>query len=315
MTQASDAIPMTPDAAPPPAPARPTRPFYWSVRRELWEHAAIYLAPLAAAGVMIVGFLISAIGLPQRRVETLKLDLVKQAHLVGQPYLFAALAIILTMVIVGCFYCLSALNTERRDRTILFWKSLPVSDLVTVLAKVVVPLAILPVLAFVVVLAEQGIIWLVTTAMLLASGVSPAVPWTAGDVLGEVVVLIYALVTLTLWLAPVYAWLLLVSAWARRAPFLWAVLPPLALCFLEHVAFNTSHLWGELLNRLFGSYPGAFITPTKAVLKANGGMPDFDLAHLDPGKFVGTPGLYGGLAVGVVFMATAIWLRRRREPI
>lgn len=315
MTQTSEAIPMSPDTATPPAPARPTRPFYWSVRRELWEHGAIYLAPFAASGVMIAGFLMSAIGLPGRRLETLKLDPVKQAHVIGEPYLFGTIAIVLTMVIVGVFYCLGALNNERRDRTILFWKSLPVSDWVTVLAKVVVPMAILPVLTFVVILVEQTIVWLLTTAMLLASGVSAAVPWTAGDVLGEVLVLAYAIATLTLWLAPVYAWLLLISAWARRAPFLWAVLPPLALCLLEHVAFNTNRLWGELLNRLFGSYPGAFVVPSKAALKANGGMPDFDLAHIDPGKFVGTPGLYGGLAVAVVFVATAIWLRRRREPI
>jgi ABC-2 type transport system permease protein len=314
MTQTSDAIPMAPDAAPPSAPARPTRPFYWSVRRELWEHGAIYLAPLAASGVMIAGFLMSAVGLPGRRVETLKLDPVKQAHVMGQPYLFGAIAIVLTMVIVGFFYCLSALNNERRDRTILFWKSLPVSDLVTVLAKVVVPMAILPAVTFVLVLAEQAVVWLLTTGMLLAGGVSTAVPWSAADVLGEVVVAAYGIVTATLWLAPIYAWLLLISAWARRTPFLWAVLPPLALCVLERVAFSTTHLWDELLNRLFGSYPAAFIVPTKAMLKANGG-PDFDLAHLTPGKFVGTPDLYAGLAVAVVFVVTAIWLRRRREPI
>jgi ABC-2 type transport system permease protein len=317
MTQTSEAAtgPMTPDTATQALPARRTRPLYWSVRRELWEHAAIYIAPLGAAGVMIAGFLISAVGLPGRRLETLKLDPVKQAHVMGQPYLFGAIAIILTMIIVGVFYCLSAMNNERRDRSILFWKSLPVSDLVTVLAKAIVAMAILPVVTFVVILVEQVLVWLLTTGMLLAAGVSPAVPWTAGDILGGVVVLSYGIVTLTLWLAPAYAWLLMVSAWARRAPFLWAVLPPLALCLLEKIAFNTTHLWGELLNRLFGSYPDAFVVPTKAEFKANGGMPDVDLAHLDPGKFISSPGLYGGLAVAAVFLATTIWLRRRREPI
>jgi ABC-2 type transport system permease protein len=314
MTQTFEANTMTPDAPTAPLPARATRPFYWSVRRELWEHGAIYVAPLAASGVMIVGFLMSAVGLPGRRLETLKLDPVKQAHLMGQPYLFGAIAIIVTMVIVGFFYCLSALNNERRDRSILFWKSLPVSDLVTVLAKAIVPMAILPVLTFALVLAEQAVVWLLTTGMLLAAGVSTAVPWSVADVLGEVTVVAYAIATATLWLAPVYAWLLLVSAWARRTPFLWAVLPPLAFCVLERVAFSTTHLWDELLNRLFGSYPAAFIVPTKVMLKANGG-PDFDLAHLTPSKFFETPDLYAGLAVAVVFLVAAIWLRRRREPV
>ena len=61
----------------------------------------------------------------------------------------------LTAFLVGVFYCLDALHGERRDRSILFWKSLPVSDLTTVLAKASVPCRVLPPRAFALALATQ----------------------------------------------------------------------------------------------------------------------------------------------------------------
>ncbi len=136
MTTAPDAMsePLAPDAAAP-AALSVTRPFYWSVRRELWENRSAYIAPLAVAAVVLVGFLFSTIGMPHRRLETLRLPLARQASVIGQPYHFAEAAMIITMVIVTVFYALNALHAERRDRSILFWKSLPVSDTTTVLAK------------------------------------------------------------------------------------------------------------------------------------------------------------------------------------
>jgi ABC-2 type transport system permease protein len=129
------------------------------------------------------------------------------------------------------------------------------------------------------------------------------------------VVLLYGLVTMTLWYAPIYGWMLMVSAWARRAPFLWAFLPPLAVCLLEKIALNTSHLFDQLATRLGGSYSAAFVTSTPAELKARGGMPLLGLAQIDPGKFLSDPGLWVGLVVGAAFIAAAVWFRRRREPI
>src|SRR5437773_10588476 len=106
-----------------------TRRMYWSVRRELWENRSIYIAPLAVAAVILFGFLISTIHLPDKMRAALALDPAKQHELIEQPYSFAALLIMGTTFIVAVFYCLDALHGERRDRSILFWKSLPVSDL------------------------------------------------------------------------------------------------------------------------------------------------------------------------------------------
>src|SRR6266702_6165710 len=113
-----------------------TRPFYWSVRRELWEKRSIYIAPLIVAMVVLFGFLVSTAGLPERRRAVLLLDPGKTRAAIEAPYNMAAIMLILTAFIIGVFYCLDALYGERRDRSILFWKSLPVSDLTTLLSKV-----------------------------------------------------------------------------------------------------------------------------------------------------------------------------------
>src|SRR5262249_51453335 len=130
----------------PPAPAAmpDNRPMYWSIRRELWENRSICIAPLIVAGVFVFGFLLSGFTASQRVRALIGQPAMKQRVAVTMPYNFIAGLIVLTAFLVGVFYCLDALYGERRDRSILFWKSLPVSDLTTVLSKASIPLVILP---------------------------------------------------------------------------------------------------------------------------------------------------------------------------
>src|SRR6266576_4848779 len=139
------------------------QPFYWSLRRELWENRSIYVAPILVAIVVLFGFLVSTIGLPERRREVLLLDPAKARTGIEVPYNMAAIMLILTAFIVGVFYCLDALYGERRDRSILFWKSLPVSDRTTLLSKITIPLGILPLIVFSLVVCVQLIIMLMTS--------------------------------------------------------------------------------------------------------------------------------------------------------
>lgn len=119
--------------------------------------------------------------------------------------------------------------------------------------------------------------------------------------------LLYHLVTVhALWYAPFYGWLLLVSAWARRAAFLWAALPPLAIYFIEKILFSTSHFAAMLENRLSGG-PEAVTAP--------GTFPMDPMTHLTPGTFLTSPGLWIGLALTALFLAAAVGLRRDRGPI
>ena len=286
----------------------PPRPFYWSLRREFWENRFLYIAPLAVAALFLLGFLIGMIHLPGKMRAALALNPMQQYKLIEEPYDFAALLLMGTTVIVAVFYCLDALYGERRDRSILFWMSLPVSDVTTVLAKATIPLFILPLLTFVITLATHWIMLLLSGAVLLGSGVSLGTLWSHLPLSRMWLMLLYHLVAIHgIWYAPFFGWLLLVSAWARRAPFLWAVLPPFAIGIAEKVAFNTSHFATLLLHR-FVSGP-------------NRGAPGVDSMSMDTltpftlGQFLSSPGLWIGLAITAVFLAAAVRLRRHRGPI
>jgi ABC-2 type transport system permease protein len=297
-----------------PAAMSATRPMYWSVRRELWENRSIYVAPLAAAAVFMLGFVISLIWLPHSMRDISALDPAHQPAVLARQYSHAAMLLTLTAFLVGIFYSLDALHSERRDRSILFWKSLPVSDLTTVLSKASIPLVVLPLLVFAIVVTMQLTMRLLSTAVLLLSGVSAATLWTRLPLLQMELVSLYGLTVLALWHAPIYCWLLLVSGWARRATFLWAVLPPLAICVVEKIAFNTSYFASLLLkDRLFGFAAGAFD------LMVPGGAPVdphfIPLAQLAPGRFLSSSGLWLGLAVAAGLLAAAVRLRRYQGPI
>src|ERR1700676_1919821 len=289
-----------------PAAMSATRPLYWSVRRELWEYRSIYIAPLAAALVFLLGFFISMVSLRRRIHGVWPLDSAPGRDVFATRYELAAALIMGTGLIVGIFYSLDALYGERRDRSILFWKSLPVSDLITVLTKLTIPIVILPLLSFAITIATQFIMLLLSSIILLGSGVNIATLWTEASFIHVSLVLLYHLLTVHgLWYAPLYGWLLLVSAWARRAPFLWAFLPPFVICGVEKIAFNTSHFLAMLQTRLIGQ--GDAMAPHSA-------PPDF-MASLMPAHFFSTPGLWTGLAVAAVFLAAAVRLRRYQGPI
>src|SRR6202521_1327396 len=160
-----------------PAAMSATRPLYWSVRRELWEYRSIYIAPLAAALVFLLGFFISMVSLRHRMHGVWPLDSEQGRDVFATRYELAAALIMGTGLIVGVFYTLDALYGERRDRSILFWKSLPVSDLTTVLSKAITPVVILPLVTFAITVVMQWIMLLVSTAVLLGSGLSVTTLW------------------------------------------------------------------------------------------------------------------------------------------
>src|SRR6184192_86755 len=155
-----------------------TQPIYWSVLRELWENKSIYIAPSIVSAVILLGALISAGHLPERRRSAMLLDEARRQAAIQLPYDIAAMIIIVTAFIVGFFYCLDALYGERRDRSILFWKSLPVSDLTTVLSKACIPLVVLPLITFAIIVVLQMIMAALSTVVLLGSGLSAAALWT-----------------------------------------------------------------------------------------------------------------------------------------
>jgi ABC-2 type transport system permease protein len=295
----------SPDVAP--KMMSPTRPEYWSIRRELWENRWIYIAPVTVAAVFLFGFLLSTVTLPRKIRALPTLDLRHQHQVVANPFGMAAALIMATALLVGVFYSLDALHGERRDRSILFWKSLPVSDLTTVLAKASIPIVILQLLSFAIVVATQLIMMVFSSGVLLANGLSPTTLWTQFPLIQLSLMLLYHLVTVhMLYHAPIYAWLLLVSAWARRVAFLWAFLPLLAVAALEKMLFNTSHFAAMLGNRLAG---GPEVMGMPGTFPIDVGM------HVTLGRFLISPGLWIGLVIAAACLAGAVRLRRSRGPL
>jgi len=264
----------------------------WSVRRELWENRSIYVAPSIVAAVIAFASLVAV----KLNAEPGKL---------ASHCDLAAVALMGTTFIITVFYCLDALYGERRDRSILFWKSMPVSDWTAVLSKMAIPLIVLPAVTFVMTVAAQSTMLLTSSAYLSMSGRSAAALWTL-PWLQMWKGLLYHLVTVhSLYYAPIFGWLLLVSAWARRAPFVWAFLPLAAIGVLEKMVFNSAHFAAMLSSRISGGMDG---NPAK-------GNAMMMLWPARPLEFLSRPGLWIGLAIAAACVAGAVRLRRRRDPI
>ena len=289
-------------------PAAPTRPFQWSVRRELWENRSIWLAPLAVGVFAVMALVIHAVTMPSHMPGMLAND-PATAGSASVTYRVAALLMLVTAFVIGAFYSLETLSSERRDRSILFWKSLPVSDATTVAAKASIPLVVLPLVTFAVIVAMHLALLLLSTLALAVQGQSAAPLWREVAPFSLGGALLYSIVAMVPWHAPLYAFLMLVSGWARRTAVLWAVLPLLVLGLLEKLTMDTLHVGHWVQARLIGWYGVAFAPPAPEHVPFTPGV------ALTPGRFLTTPSLWIGLAVAAIFLAAAVRMRRNREPV
>jgi ABC-2 type transport system permease protein len=288
----------------------------WCVRREIWENRSIYIAPFVAAGVVILVILVAAM---QAHVHTPTFT----AAIAGgrnvsfwAPYILAGAPAIAIGLFVAVAYSLGALNGERRDRSILFWKSLPVSDATTVLAKASVPIILVPLISFAAATITQLAVFTIMrfigplSSARIMWGSTPidahtatGLFWSDLPIFYLTVAMLYGLVTAGLWFAPLYAWLLLVGGWARRMSFVWAVAPLFGLMIVERIVFGTDY-WGAMLqDRLNGSLAIAFSELTARALPI-----------MTPGRFLSDPGLWLGLAVAALLLGGAVLMRRYRQP-
>ena len=271
--------------------------FYWSIRRELWENRFLYLAPLIVAAIVTFT---SAIAVVASAFRYPGVSDALTLNRVLQPLRMAPAPIMLTALVIGFFYSLDALYGERRDRSLLFWKSLPVSDTTTVLTKASIPLVVLPAIALGLSFGTQLVLTPLTGAVMASKGISVA---HLGS-LERMATMVYGLSAHALWFAPIYALALLVSAWAPRAPLMWTVMPFVVAGAVEHVTFRTKLVPSFLKYRLGGAMREAFGNP-------NG---TDHLRDLTPLRFLGSSGLWLGLIFAAACIALSVKLRHSRDP-
>ena len=283
------------------------RRFVWSLRRELWENVWLWRAPAIIAAVSVLGFVAYAFNRLPAQLAALMVVAERTHAFIREPYELVSGIMMGVGLVVAVIYCVDALYGERRDRSVLLWKSLPVSDVETVLAKLCIPTLVLPAIVWALTIAAQLLMLLTGTAIVAAHGGSVAMVWSASRVFPDAGPLLYHLVALHgIATSPVYAWMLLVSAWAPRAPLAWAILPPVAIGVLERVALGTTRFAGLVIGRLGGGGSGASAGAEKA------GM----MQLMDPTlpRLILAPGFWIGLAVAAVFVLGAVRLRRSAQP-
>ena len=217
------------------------------VRREFWEHRALWIAPLAVAALLLVGAVFGGMHLDRGiHAPGLTFGPVPATFVARSAFAFMMmLAMVSGLAVIA--YLLDSLYAERKDRSILFWKSLPVSDARTVLVKFAVGMLVVPLGVFLV----EVVTHLIATGILSLRGSGNGFgPGLAGAWLGAQASVLATTVVAILWYAPVAAYLMLASVYARRAPLVVAALPPLILTTFEQLLFDTRYVSGFLGRRL-----------------------------------------------------------------
>ncbi len=319
-----------------------TNTLFWLVKREFWEHrGGFFWAPVITGGIFVflnlmtiitgeifgarngVNFSFDGSGSNMRELtralDKQSMDTVGAGLDMVMYSSTMMMSIILGFVVF--FYCLGALYDDRRDRSILFWKSLPISDTATVLSKVISATVVAPFIT-VIVGALTGLLMLLTFAVALSlHGVSVWHLLSLSHPLRVIANMLGSIPLYLLWALPTVGWLLLCSAWSRSKPFLWAVILPVAVGIvigwfnlLGTLNVSNSWYWRDVAARILGSvFPGGWFRHVRGI---GGNNVTELLSSLSVGRAytaLASPNLWIGVAAAVVMLAGAIWFRRWRD--
>jgi ABC-2 type transport system permease protein len=286
--------------------------YIWLVRREFWENRAIWMIPVVMSAFLL---LVALFG----RVDLLAVSVHVPGSTVGQAFLAAVAATFFAvMSIYAAWYLLDCLYADRKDRSVLFWKSLPISDTTTVMSKLAIALIVIPLVYFAA--ADLTTLLMAFIISVRARSFLGGALWQADLWLQMQALWLYMIVTTAIWYLPVAAYLLVISSWARRAVTLWSLLPPIALILGERWFFGTHVVAHQLGVRLFG-FPDVAFNPNlgswaNTVVDHDSVRSPADiLSFLDFGGFVSNAQAWIGAAAGVALIFAAIQLRMRRTEI
>jgi len=302
--------------------------FKWLVRRELWEARTVWVAPAICAAIIAGGALIAAFGTGTVSFQGLDPEDLAKLHQKMTPEHLDGIAsmalgaiampFLIMVMFTQFFYAIDSLYGERRERAILFWKSLPVSDAQTVLSKLLVAAVIMPLAAIAVAFVTQVVVFAIASAKLAPLELMHGHLWTPSLWGGSVVLMLYVTLAGVLWYLPVLAWCLLVSAWAPKSPVMYATLPPLGVVLLEYIVFRTHYVWSACIERLklFGLLAhalGGRAVNNVVIDDEHFEIPRSMAEAMRPVQFFSSPEVWLGVVVAAALIAAAIWVRRTRD--
>ncbi|NVM77244.1 ABC-2 type transport system permease protein [Duganella sp. SG902] len=310
----------------------------WLIKREMWENKGMLLWTPVVIAVAVAVLALASIFLGKsgnfevqgQHIGSVTIEgkmRAQIAEMMAQAYVAAGMPVLMLLSLLVFFYCLNALHDERRDRSLLFWKSLPVSDFTTVMSKLLLAVVVAPLIAIGIAIALGLVILLAACVMLAMHGTN-----MFGAVLSQPdfyltpLRLVGLLPVYALWALPTVGWLLMVSSMARSKVFLWAVGTPLITTLLMlwaekalHLGFNTGWFASNVTSRLLLSVvPGSWLNfphkeeMTEAVAQRMA-VPEviFNLSWAS----LGNASMWVGAIAGVAMIAVAVTMRRRREEV
>jgi ABC-2 type transport system permease protein len=293
------------------------KPLLIQVQREFWEHRGLWIVPLVIAAVMLAAVAIFGHIQFDFSRATSHYDGPVPPPLVELVVLGWAAPFYVAAAIQVSLYHMDCLYAERRDRSILFWRSMPVTDARTVLVKLVVGLVLVPLGAFMLAAATSlagSALLVLRNHDVVIDGRSVVALWSTLAWLRMQLIVLYGLIAAMLWYAPFAAYLMLASVWARRSPYAWALVPPVLLMLMEHMLLGTNYV-GRLLGGGFDQLLHlAYRLDEHQTLDG----PDaqnlrFSMQLLSPLRLLASARLWGGLVAAALMLLLTIRLRRYRD--
>jgi len=295
------------------------------IRREIWEHRSIYVTPMAIASIVTLGvfaMLIFASGF----AAELDAVIFGATNIAGETERKAALTLyflgtswlfLVALAILTVFYCLDSLYAERKDKSILFWRSMPVTDAETVISKLIIALLVIPVAAIIGIIVTHLVNLVVTSVWVsMKGGDASLLIWGSVSLLDNWLAAVIVILTTGIWMSPFIGWFLFVSAYTKRSPLLMAFMPLFLLALLEKIILRT-HVFAE---HVLGRGDGMPLIRTDNIERffdeeqwriAEGATSL--LAHLDIVQFLTSPATWAGIIVCGLLSTAAIYVRRYRD--
>ena len=174
---------------------------------------------------------------------------VSRIDIVRTGLLVLGFPILLTVGFGLLAYSLSTFADERKDRSLIFWRSLPVSDLTTVLSKVFTVTLIVPLMVLPYIILLQ-LVSMTSASIFFATNDIVSFGWLWGSyIFTDWFRIIFSLWAQSLWSLPIFLWLMLAGTYAAR-PIAGAIVPPVILIVLERIIFKTNLVLEFIENRI-----------------------------------------------------------------